>query len=194
MERLTYPTPQQLWNLTYTEANEWRDRLAEIPFEDKGGSWDARYYQHNAITNILEAIAQGKRRILLTMATGTGKTFIAFQLSWKLFQSRWNRSGSNRRPRILFLADRNILANQAFGDFSAFPDDALVRIDPDIIKKKGKVPKNGSIFFTIFQTFMTGKDSESNPAPNFGEYSPDFFDLVIVDECHRGGMKNCPTC
>ncbi|WP_071516794.1 type I restriction endonuclease subunit R [Geitlerinema sp. PCC 9228] len=193
-EITAYPSPQQLWNLTYSEANEWRDRFAEIPFEDKGGSWEARYYQHNAITNILEAIAQGKRRILLTMATGTGKTFIAFQLSWKLFQSRWNLSGKpTRRPRILFLADRNILANQAFGDFSAFPDDALVRIDPDIIKKKGKVPKNGSIFFTIFQTFMTGKDSEGNPAPNFGEYPPDFFDLVIVDECHRGGANDEST-
>jgi type I restriction enzyme R subunit len=190
-EITAYPSPDELWHLTYSEENEWRDRFARIPFEDKGGTWEARYYQHHAVTKILEAITQGRERILLTMATGTGKTFIAFQLSWKLFQSRWNRSQTpNRRPRILFLADRNILADQAFGDFSAFPDDALVRIDPEIIKKKGKVPKNGSLFFTIFQTFMTGKDEEGNPAPSFGEYPPDFFDFIIVDECHRGGAND----
>ena len=78
---------------------------------------------------------------------------IAFHISWKLFQTRWNRSGDKqRRPRILFLADRNILANQAFNEFSPFPEDALVRISPDSVRKKGKVPTNGNIFFTIFQT------------------------------------------
>jgi type I restriction enzyme R subunit len=98
------PNPEVLWNLTFTKQNAWRDRFAEIPFEDKGGTWGARYYQDNAVKNTLEAIAEGKKRILLTLATGTGKTFIAFQLSWKLFQSRWNLSGEpSRRPRILFL-------------------------------------------------------------------------------------------
>ncbi len=125
------------------------------------------------------------------MATGTGKTFIAFQLAWKLFQSRWNLSRQpTRRPRILFLADRNILANQAFNSFSAFPDDALIRIDPESIRKQGRVPKNGSIFFTIFQTFMSGRDAEGNPTPNFGDYPPDFFDFIIIDECHRGGAND----
>ncbi|MBD2546523.1 DEAD/DEAH box helicase family protein [Planktothricoides sp. FACHB-1370] len=94
---------------------------------------------------------------------------------------------------MLFLADRNILADQAFNSFSAFPDDALVRIDPESIRKKGRVPKNGSIFFTIFQTFMTGKDAEGNPAPNFGDYPPDFFDFIIIDECHRGGANDEST-
>ena len=116
----------------------------------------ARYYQENAINHVMEAIAGGQQRILLTLATGTGKTFIAFQIAWKLFQSRWNLSREpTRRPRVLFLADRNILANQAYNAFSAFAEDALVRIKPDEISKKGRVPKNGSIFFTIFQTFMT---------------------------------------
>ena len=125
------------------------------------------------------------------MATGTGKTFIAFQIAWKLFQSRWNLSREpTRRPRVLFLADRNILANQAYNAFSAFAEDALIRIKPDEISKKGRVPKNGSIFFTIFQTFMSGKDGEGQPAPNFGEYPPDFFDLIIIDECHRGGAND----
>ena len=96
----------------------------------------------------------------------------------------------SRRPRILFLADRNILADQAYNAFSAFPEDALVRIAPDDIKKKGKVPKNGSIFFTIFQTFMSGPEQEGKPSPYFGEYPPDFFDFIVIDECHRGGAND----
>jgi type I restriction enzyme R subunit len=186
-----YPTPAQLWDATFSTANQWRELFADIPFEDRSGTWEARYYQHNAIKHVLDAIAQGKDRILLTMATGTGKTFVAFQLAWKLFQSRWNLSQApTRRPRILFLADRNILANQAYNAFSAFPDDALVRIDPETIKRRGRVPKNGSIFFTIFQTFMTGRDDEGNPTPNFSDYPPDFFDFIVIDECHRGGASD----
>jgi len=186
-----YPGPDEFWAMTYAEENEWRHRFADVPFEDKGGTWEARYYQHNAINNALEAIASGQERILLTMATGTGKTFIAFQLAWKLFQSRWNlnRDGK-RRPRILFLADRNILADQAYNAFSALPEDALVRIDPEIIRKKGRVPKNGSIFFTIFQTFMSGSDAEGSPSPSFGNYPPNFFDFIVIDECHRGGAND----
>lgn len=182
-----FPSPDELWALTFAEANVWRDRFAAIPFEDKGGTWQGRYYQDVAITRVLESIASGRDRILLTLATGTGKTFIAFQLAWKLFQSRWNLSGKpTRRPRVLFLADRNILADQAYNAFSAFPDDALVRIDPADIKKKGRVPKNGSIFFTIFQTFMSGPGG----APYFGDYPADFFDIIIIDECHRGGAND----
>jgi type I restriction enzyme, R subunit len=191
-----YPSPDELWKLTFAAVNAWRDRFAAVPFEDKGGTWQGRYYQDIAITRVLEAIEAGRDRILLTLATGTGKTFIAFQLAWKLFQSRWNladwRSGAEpnelgtRRPRILFLADRNILADQAYNAFSAFPDDALVRIDPADIRKKGRVPKNGSIFFTIFQTFMSGPGG----APYFGEYPADFFDFIVIDECHRGGAND----
>ena len=190
-----YPSPDEMWNLTFAEKNAWRDKFVEIPFEDKGGTWGARYYQHNAVEAVLEAIANNQKRILLTLATGTGKTFIAFQLAWKLFYSRWNLSreldqSKQRRPRILFLADRNGLADQAYNAFSAFAEDALVRIAPDEISKKGRVPKNGNIFFTIFQTFMSGTDAEGNPAPNFGEYPPDFFDFIIIDECHRGGAND----
>nr|WP_202924849.1 type I restriction endonuclease subunit R [Myxacorys almedinensis] len=186
-----YPSPDELWNATFSETNQWRDRFADIPFETRSGTWETRYYQHNAIKHVLEAITEGRDRILLTMATGTGKTLVAFQLTWKLFQSRWNLSRQpTRRPRILFLADRNILANQAYNAFSAFPDDALVRIDPEVIKKRGRVPKNGSVFFTIFQTFMAGGDDAGNPTPNFGDYPPDFFDFIIIDECHRGGASD----
>jgi len=187
-----YPTPDELWNLTFATRNHWRDRFAAVPFEDRGGYFQGRYYQDIAIERVLQAITDNQQRILLTLATGTGKTFIAFQLAWKLFHSRWNltdwkkESEPTRRPRILFLADRNILADQAYNAFSAFPEDALVRIAPDEIKKKGKVPKNGSIFFTIFQTFMSGY----NDTPYFGEYPPDFFDCIIIDECHRGGAND----
>ena len=190
-ELARYPTPDELWNLTFAEENAWRDRFAAVPFEDRGGYFQSRYYQDIAIERVLEAIAAGRDRILLTLATGTGKTFIAFQIAWKLFHSRWNLSREpNRRPRILFLADRNILADQAYNAFSAFPEDAMVRISPEDIRKKGKVPKNGSLFFTIFQTFMSGPPKDGKPSPYFGEYPPDFFDFIVIDECHRGGAND----
>ncbi len=195
-QTLTFPSPDELWNLTFAQQNRWRDRFSAVPFEDKGGYWQGRYYQDIAIERVLAAISEGRDRILLTLATGTGKTFIAFQLAWKLFHSRWNLNDwqgdgePTRRPRILFLADRNILANQAFNSFSAFPEDALVRISPDEIRKKKRAPKNGNIFFTIFQTFMTGTDAEGKPAPVFGDYPADFFDFIIIDECHRGGAND----
>jgi type I restriction enzyme R subunit len=190
----SYPSPEELWSKTYAKKNAWRDRFAAVPFEDRGGSHPSRYYQDIAVDRVLEAMASGQPRILLTLATGTGKTFIAFQIAWKLFQSRWNLSSEpSRRPRILFLADRNILANQAYNAFSACPEDALVRISPADIRKKGKVPKNGSVFFTIFQTFMSGPPKDGHPSPYFGEYPPDFFDFIVIDECHRGGANDEST-
>lgn len=209
-------SPNELWDKTFPKsadtdiAEVWREKFANVPFEDKSGSWQLRYYQEIAVQRTVEAIAQGKDRILLTLATGTGKTAIAFQIAWKLFQTRWNlkRDGS-RRPRILFLADRNILADQAYNSFSSFPEDALVRIKPNEIKKSGKVPTNGSIFFTIFQTFMTNVKTDRDkvneeqrcvaaepttvyqPAQfNFGQYPKDYFDFIIIDECHRGGAND----
>jgi type I restriction enzyme R subunit len=223
-----FPTPEELWSSTFAKQNTWRDRFAAVPFEDRGGYFQGRYYQDIAIERVLAAIADGRERILLTLATGTGKTFIAFQLAWKLFHSRWNlndwrfdgSTGSplsangepSRRPRILFLADRNILADQGYNAFSAFPEDALVRISPDDIRKKGKVPKNGNLFFTIFQTFMSGppvgnvraepvealrqacpehrRRAQGERGFYFGEYPPDFFDFIVIDECHRGGAND----
>lgn len=195
-EQERYPTPLELWNRTFATPNAWRDHFAAVPFEDRGGYYQGRYFQDIAINRVLEAIANGQDRILLTLATGTGKTFIAFQIAWKLFHSRWNltdwKAGTepSRRPRILFLADRNILADQAYNAFSAFPEDAMVRIAPEDIRKKGRVPKNGSLFFTIFQTFMSGPPKDGHPSPYFGEYPPDFFDFIVIDECHRGGAND----
>jgi type I restriction enzyme, R subunit len=187
----SYPSPEDLWNLRFAVDNAWRGRFAAVPFEDKGGYFQGRYYQDLAIERVMEAIAAEKSRMLLTLATGTGKTFIAFQIAWKLFYSRWNLTREpSRRPRILFLADRNILADQAYNAFSPFPEDAMVRIAPEDIRKKGKVPKNASLFFTIFQTFMSGPPKDGKPSPYFGEYPPDFFDFIVIDECHRGGAND----
>ncbi len=220
---LVYPSPDELWEMTFGEQNKLQpqatvlsDKLLSVPYETKSGTKPPRYYQENSVANVIDAIAHDRNRILLTLATGTGKTDIAFQIAWKLFKSRWNINNDGARsPRILFLADRNTLADQAFtkfNEYGAFDEDALIRISPDEIKKKGKVPKNGNIFFTIFQTFMTNAKvvekievselisiaAEPNieygkELYNFGEYPKDFFDFIIIDECHRGGAKDEST-
>ncbi len=181
-------SPDELWNKTFAEQNNWREQFANVPFEDKSGSWQLRYYQEIAVQRTVEAIAQSKDRILLTLATGTGKTAIAFQIAWKLFQTRWTVRQAHRpneparRPRILFLADRNVLADQAYNSFSAFPEDALVRIKPKEVNKKGRVPTNGSIFFTIFQTFMSGGSTSSPTA--FEDEEIDFPEIEIKDDSY----------
>ncbi len=213
-----YLSPDALWALTFEPQGDtpdeafhttWRDAFSTIPFEAKG-DWQPRYYQENAIHNALEVIAAGKPRILLTLATGTGKTCIGFQTAWKLFQTRWSLAAqkdpslAKKRPRILFLADRNILANQAFNDFGAFGEDAIARITPADIRKNGGVPKNASVFFTIFHTLMCGPNSSIETEaeaedegriskadnPYYEHYPKDFFDLIIIDECHRGGAND----
>jgi len=104
-----FPTPEELWNIVYSGQNEWKDRFAAISFEDVGGTKILRYYQEIAVNNVLDAIAEKKQRILLTLATGTGKTLIAAEISWKLFNSRWNLNRDGiRRPEFI-LADRIFL-------------------------------------------------------------------------------------
>lgn len=182
-----FPSPHDLIASLDESSNEWLSKFEKFPYENKYG--DVRYYQSIAVERALSSISKGEKRILLTLATGTGKTRIAFQIAWKLFYTKWNLKSSDRQPRILFLADRNVLADQAFNEFSAFPEDALVRIKPSEVSKKGRVPTNGSIFFTIFQSFMTASPS-GNSEFNFGDYPRDFFDLIIIDECHRGGSRD----
>ncbi|MBO6523979.1 MAG: DEAD/DEAH box helicase family protein [Balneolaceae bacterium] len=190
-----FPTPDELWDMTYPpkvreeepEQWDWKQKFQEIPYQPYLGKYLPYYYQNNAIVKVLDAIGEGQDRLLLTMATGTGKTATTFHICWKLFKAKWNlRRDGERTPRILFLADRNILADQAFNAFNAFDEDALIRIRPDEIKKKGRVPTNGSVFFTIFQTFMSGPDN----SPYFGDYPEDFFDFIVIDECHRGGAND----
>lgn len=185
------PSPQELWDRSFSHESTLKTELVTVPTETNGGVFSGRYYQDRAVEAVLGALAEGQRRILLTLATGTGKTYIAFQLAWKLFQARWTADGSrSRRPRILFLADRNVLANQAYNAFGAFDEDAVVRIRPGDIRARGGVPMNANIFITIFQTFMSGTDADGKPAPYFGQYPADYFDFVVIDECHRGGASD----
>ncbi len=182
-----FPTPQELWQMTFPFSDVWRDRFNLQPF-NRGGGREPRYYQANAINNVLGAVANKQNRILLTMATGTGKTYTAFQICWKLFQTNWNLHGKDQKPRILFIADRNILANQAINDFEQFPEDAMVRITPDELHKNhDKVPTARHLYFTIFQTFMCNDESGQ---PYYKQYPNNFFDFIIIDECHRGGAND----
>mgnify|MGYP001288785022 FL=1 len=182
-----FPSPDDLWNKTFSERNEWHEKFDAVPIETFGADKYVRYYIEIAINKAMEAIADNKQRILLTLATGTGKTRIASQIAWKLFKSRWNLQKDGRRtPRILFLADRNILANQAYLGFDSFTEDSRLRIKPSEISKRNEVPTNASVFFTIFQTFTSGAKEK----PYFKEYERDFFDLIVIDECHRGGARD----
>ena len=130
-----FPSPKELWAMTYPEVDPWRDKFNLCPF-NRGGGRTVRYYQENAVNDVLNAIAKGKKRILLTMATGTGKTYTAFQICWKLYETGWNTKGVEKKPRILFISDRNILANQAKNDFEQFPEDAMERITAERLNKK----------------------------------------------------------
>ena len=191
-----FPSPQEIWARAFPTECGWRNAFDAVPF------WvDAvkkpRYYQVLAVNRVMDAVAEGKKRILLTLATGTGKTFIAFQIAWKLFKAKWNLQSAEgngkpgeRTPRILFLTDRNILANQGLIDFSGFDEHALARVTPKAIHKRGdKVPTNATVFFTIYDTFMCGEKGEEF----YRQYAPDFFDFIIIDECHRGGAKDEST-
>ena len=154
-----------------------------------------RFYQQIAVQKSIESIASGKDRILLTLATGTGKTYIAFQIVYRLFASKWNRDGSDRRPKILFLADRNVLADQAYNTFNPLEKD-IIRLNGKEIKKRGgKVPTNANIFFAIYQSIAenknrvietTDEENEDDVTAYYKQYPSNFFDLIIIDECHRG--------
>ena len=184
-----FPSPQELWAMTFPEHNEWRDRFNLQPM-NRGGGREPRYYQEIAINKVLAAIANNQQRILLTMATGTGKTYTAFQICWKLYETNWNTHGTDQKPRILFISDRNILANQAKNDFEQFPEDAMERITPDLLhdkKHQDRVPKARHLYFTIFQTFMS---EDQTGKPYYMQYPQEFFDFIIIDECHRGGAND----
>jgi type I restriction enzyme, R subunit len=186
-----YPSPEELYHRTFGETNHTREILQKEPYYIS--SKRPRYYQEIAISKVMESIADDKKRILLTLATGTGKTVIAFQVAYKLFMARWSRDGiGKRRPRILILADRNILVDQAMNTFNPLEKDIL-KINGELIKKKwGIVPTNANIFFAIYQALVWGA-SEENPEeilePYYNRYDPDFFDLIIIDECHRGWAR-----
>ncbi|MCI0738531.1 MAG: DEAD/DEAH box helicase family protein [Gemmataceae bacterium] len=138
-----------------------------------------RYYQEIAINRAVAAILQGQKRVLLTMATGVGKTVVAFQICWKLWSQRWNRTGEYRRPRILYLADRNVLVDDPMArDFAPFGE-AAIKIE------EGRAPKSREMYFAIYQAIAKDKVRPGL----YKEYARDFFDLIIVDECHRGSAR-----
>lgn len=176
-----FPTPDELWK-RLRAAQGIADPLAQqllTPSNHLTGKIP-RYYQEIAINSTIQTILLGKRRILLTMATGTGKTVVAFQICWKLWSARWNRTGEHRRPKILYLADRNILIDDPKDKIFAPFGDARWKIE------NGEANKGREIYFAIYQSIA--KD-ERRPGL-YKEYAPDFFDLIIVDECHRGSARD----
>ncbi|MBI3608491.1 MAG: DEAD/DEAH box helicase family protein [Nitrospirae bacterium] len=177
-----FPRPDELWaRLRATQGlsdDASASRLLTPSYHLSGKT--LRYYQEIAINRTVQAILQGKRRILLTMATGTGKTLVAFQICWKLWNARWNRTGEYRKPKILYLADRNILVDDPKDkDFPPFGD-ARWKIE------NGEVNKSREMYFAIYQAIAR---DERRPGL-YREYAPDFFDLIIVDECHRGSARD----
>jgi type I restriction enzyme R subunit len=172
----SFPSPETLWskylkhnNLESPEAKEIVEK--DYFLDDSGMS--PRYYQQNAVNRTLEAVAKEQNRIILVMATGTGKTYTAFNIIWRLWKT-------GVKKRILFLADRNALLTQTKnGDFSPFGNDIM-----HIIKNR-KIDKSYQIYFALYQG-LTSNDEEKNA---YKEFSPDFFDLVVIDECHRGSAS-----
>ncbi|MDD3506227.1 MAG: DEAD/DEAH box helicase family protein [Sulfurimonas sp.] len=193
-----YPTPDELFQRKYGTLKEKEEHTITYPFHIEG-SMKPRFYQQIAIQKTIEAIADGKDRVLLTLATGTGKTYIAFQIVYRLFQSKWNRDGKDRRPKILFLADRNVLADQAYNTFNPLEKD-IIRLNGKEIKKRGgRVPTNANVFFAIYQSIAENKnrnielseeDSQDDVTAYYKQYPPNFFDLVVIDECHRGSAND----
>jgi type I restriction enzyme, R subunit len=177
-ELSAFPSPVDLWlRQTGTEqlTELAADQLATPGYHEPGRR--PRYYQETAINSAIQAIVKGEKRVLLTMATGTGKTYVAFQICWRLWSARWNAADKEgRKPRILYLADRNILIDDPKDKTFAPFGDARHKIEG------GVVVKSREMYFAIYQAIA----QDENRPGLYKEYAPDFFDLVIVDECHRG--------
>jgi type I restriction enzyme R subunit len=174
-----FATPAELWQRLTDAAHVPESAVAHLlePFNLVSGKVP-RYYQQIAINRVIEAILLGEKRILATLATGTGKTCVAFQLCWKLWSSRWNRTGEYRRPKILFLADRNLLVDDPMAKMFAPFGDARHKI------AGGDVSQSRDMYFGIYQALSTANEDV------FRQYRSDFFDLIIIDECHRGSSRN----
>jgi type I restriction enzyme R subunit len=180
-ELSAFPSPNDLWK-QLCDTEKITESIAEkILTPCNNQTWkELRYYKEIAINRVVQSILQGKRRVLLTMATGTGKTSVAFQICWKLWNSGWNRTGEHRKPRILYLSDRNILVDDPKAkDFAPFGD-ALHKIE------NGVATKSREIYFSTYQSIA---QDERRPGL-YKEYMPEFFDLIIVDECHRGSARD----
>jgi len=180
-----FPKPEALFQQSVDNLTSLKKQLLGVPFYLVGDK-QPRYYQEIAVNKAIEAIADDKKRVLLTLATGTGKTFIAFQIVHKLLTVKWNLDQADRRPKILFLADRNILADQAINTFNDPYEKDLVKIDGSEVRaRNGVVPTNAFLFFAIYQAIS----EKENIDGYFRQYPKDFFDLIIIDECHRGSAN-----
>ena len=169
-----FPSPAALWEIykRYNNIDDNKEKQISSSYYTDNGKIP-RYYQLNAINSVYNAIINGNNRVFLVMATGTGKTYVAFQIAWRLWKA-------GIKKRILFLADREALRDQTYtGDFSPFNDKMT-------LVKNRKVDKSYEIYLALYQS-MTSKDETKNI---FTQFSPDFFDLIIVDECHRGSAKD----
>ncbi|EOT0734400.1 EcoAI/FtnUII family type I restriction enzme subunit R [Campylobacter coli] len=210
-----FPSPNELFQRVYGNLKEWQYKLLtqrELYIPQK----TLRYYQKIAVDKVIEALINGKDRILLTLATGTGKTTIAFALCYRLLEARWNKENKDQKPKILFLCDRVSLRDQALGEFNAVESDCKVISAEEIRKNDGKIITNANVFFGIYQSLAANSKDQENTqeeqeskfylrlAANskdqentqeeqeskfYLQYPKDFFDLIIIDECHRGGAN-----
>lgn len=188
-----FPSPSELFERIYGNLKEWQYKLLtqrELYIPQK----TLRYYQKIAVDKVIEALINGKDRILLTLATGTGKTTIAFALCYRLLKARWNKENKDQKPKILFLCDRVSLRDQALGEFNAVESDCKIISAEEIRKNGGKIITNANVFFGIYQSLAANsKDQENTQEEQEGkfylQYPKDFFDLIIIDECHRGGAN-----
>ncbi|EAK9933362.1 DEAD/DEAH box helicase [Campylobacter jejuni] len=188
-----FPSPKELFDRIFGNLKEWQYRLLTqkpmyIPQKE------LRYYQKIAIDKVIEAIINNKDRILLTLATGTGKTTIAFALCYRLLEARWNKENKDQKPKILFLCDRVSLRDQALGEFNAVESDCKVISAEEIRKNDGKIITNANVFFGIYQSLAANSKDQENTQEEqeskfYLQYPKDFFDLIIIDECHRGGAN-----
>ena len=176
-----FPEPDDLWRRLRAAEGIAEDHVAQklltptLPDRAR----PLRYYQEIAVNRATQAVLQGRRRILLTLCTGSGKTAIAFQICWKLWSARWNRAGAVRRPKILFLSDRSVLVDDPMAkDFRPFADARH--------KISGTAVKSRDMYFAIYQAIAR---DEQRPGL-YREYPRGFFDLIIVDECHRGSARD----
>jgi type I restriction enzyme, R subunit len=176
-----YPTPDALFSRYRGASGLTETAVGQLltPANYAIGKGE-RYYQQIAINRAVEAIVKGDKRLLITMATGTGKTVVAFQICWKLWTARWNRTGAHRKPKILYLADRNILIDDPKDKIFAAFGDARHKLE------SGKVVKSREIYFAIYQALA----EDERRLGLFNEFPRDFFDLIIVDECHRGSARD----
>lgn len=179
----SFPTPNELW-ARQKAGEKLNDEVAKRLLAPSKHliSYQPRYYQEAAINRAVQSILQKQRRMLITMAPGTGKTFVAFQICWKLWSTRWNRTGEYRRPRILFLADRNISIEQSIKTLFTTFGDAYWKIN------SGEFKKGRDIYLATYQTLISEKNEGGSRV--YHNYSPDFFDLIIVDDCHRGSSRD----